>query len=53
MPAIIAAIRDEKVKGLVYVGATAPDEGETVADVFYRTQRAPAEAQTGSRSSTG
>src|SRR5215475_6426085 len=34
--AVIAATRDEKVKGLVYVAALAPDEGETVADVFYR-----------------
>ena len=31
--AVIAATRDEKVKGLVYVAALAPDEGETVADV--------------------
>src|SRR5271167_3241270 len=34
--AVIAATRDQKVKGLVYVAALAPDEGETVADVFYR-----------------
>jgi pimeloyl-ACP methyl ester carboxylesterase len=34
--AVIAATRDEKVKGLVYVAALAPDEGETIADVFYR-----------------
>jgi pimeloyl-ACP methyl ester carboxylesterase len=34
--AVIAATRDEKVKGLVYVAALAPDEGETVADVFNR-----------------
>src|SRR5580658_9626818 len=34
--AVIAATRDEKVKGLVYVAALAPDEGETVAEVFYR-----------------
>lgn len=34
--AVIAATRGEKVKGLVYVAALAPDEGETVADVFYR-----------------
>jgi pimeloyl-ACP methyl ester carboxylesterase len=34
--AVIAATRDEKVKGLVYVAALAPDEGETVADIFYR-----------------
>src|SRR6195952_2068340 len=34
--AVIAGIRDEKVRSLVYVAALAPDEGETVADVFYR-----------------
>jgi pimeloyl-ACP methyl ester carboxylesterase len=39
--AVIAATRDEKVKGLVYVAALAPDEGETVADVFYRIKPHP------------
>jgi pimeloyl-ACP methyl ester carboxylesterase len=39
--AVIAATRDERVKGLVYVAALAPDEGETVADVFYRTEPHP------------
>jgi pimeloyl-ACP methyl ester carboxylesterase len=39
--AVIAATRDEKVKALVYISALAPDEGETVADVFYRTQPHP------------
>jgi pimeloyl-ACP methyl ester carboxylesterase len=39
--AVIAATRDEKVRGLVYVAALAPDQGETVADVFYRTQPHP------------
>src|SRR5277367_6272260 len=39
--AVIAATRDETVKGLVYVAALAPDEGETVADVFYRTEPHP------------
>ena len=39
--AVIAATRDEKVKALVYVAALAPDEGETVADVFYRTDPHP------------
>ncbi len=34
--AVIGATRNEKVKALVYVAALAPDEGETVADVFYR-----------------
>src|SRR5882724_6290654 len=39
--AVIAATRDEKVRSLVYVAALAPDEGETVADVFYRTEPHP------------
>jgi pimeloyl-ACP methyl ester carboxylesterase len=39
--AVIAATRNEKVKGLVYVAALAPDEGETVADVFYRIEPHP------------
>src|SRR5271155_3040781 len=34
--AVIGASRNERVKLLVYVAALAPDEGETVADVFYR-----------------
>jgi pimeloyl-ACP methyl ester carboxylesterase len=39
--AVIAATRSDKVRGLVYVAALAPDEGETVADVFYRTEPHP------------
>ncbi len=39
--AVIAATRDQKVKALVYVSALAPDEGETVADVFYRAAPHP------------
>ena len=39
--AVIAATRDEKVKALVYVAALAPNEGETVADVFYRAEPHP------------
>lgn len=39
--AVIGAVRDEKVKALVYVAALAPDEGETVADVFYRAEPHP------------
>ncbi len=39
--AVIAATRDEKVKSLVYVAALAPDEGETVAQVFYRADPHP------------
>jgi pimeloyl-ACP methyl ester carboxylesterase len=35
--AVIGAARNEKVRSLVYVAALAPDEGETVADIFYRT----------------
>jgi pimeloyl-ACP methyl ester carboxylesterase len=34
--AVIAAAHDDRVKSLVYIAALAPDEGETVADVFYR-----------------
>ena len=34
--AVIAAVREERVKSLVYIAALAPDEGETVAKVFYR-----------------
>jgi pimeloyl-ACP methyl ester carboxylesterase len=39
--AVIAATRDPKVKALVYVAALAPDEGETVAQVFYRAEPHP------------
>src|SRR5580704_10956345 len=39
--AVIAATQDKKVKALVYISALAPDEGESVADVFYRTQPHP------------
>jgi pimeloyl-ACP methyl ester carboxylesterase len=34
--AVIAETRSSRVKALVYVTALAPDEGEKVADVFYR-----------------
>jgi pimeloyl-ACP methyl ester carboxylesterase len=34
--AVIATAQDDRVKSLVYIAALAPDEGETVADVFYR-----------------
>jgi pimeloyl-ACP methyl ester carboxylesterase len=34
--AVIAAVREDRVKSLVYIAALAPDEGETVANVFYR-----------------
>jgi len=39
--AVIAATHDDRVKALVYIAALAPDEGETVADVFYRTSPHP------------
>ena len=38
---VIAETHADKVKALVYVAALAPDEGETVADVFYRTEPHP------------
>jgi pimeloyl-ACP methyl ester carboxylesterase len=34
--AVIAATHSDKVKALVYVAGLAPDQGETVADVFNR-----------------
>src|ERR1700733_1247956 len=34
--AVIAATENDRVKLLIYVAALAPDEGETVAEVFYR-----------------
>lgn len=34
--AVIALARPARVRALVYVAALAPDEGEKVADVFYR-----------------
>jgi pimeloyl-ACP methyl ester carboxylesterase len=36
--AVIAAVEDSRVTALVYVAALAPDEGETVAQVFYRDE---------------
>lgn len=39
--AVIGAARAEKVRSLVYVAALAPDEGETVADVFQRAEPHP------------
>src|SRR4029077_6828841 len=35
---VIGAISEERVKSFVYVAALAPDEGETVAQVFYRDE---------------
>lgn len=37
--AVIAAVNDERVKALVYIAGLAPDEGETVAQVFYRDEK--------------
>jgi pimeloyl-ACP methyl ester carboxylesterase len=39
--AVIATANNERVKALVYVAALAPDEGETVAQVFYRDEAQP------------
>lgn len=39
--AVIATANDERVKALVYVAALAPDEGENVAQVFYRDEPHP------------
>jgi pimeloyl-ACP methyl ester carboxylesterase len=39
--AVIAAVNDERVKALVYIAALAPDEGETVAQVFHRDEPHP------------
>ncbi len=39
--AVIAETRDPKVASLVYIAGLAPDEGETVSDVFYRGQPHP------------
>jgi pimeloyl-ACP methyl ester carboxylesterase len=39
--AVIAAAQSEKIKSLVYIAALAPAEGETVADVFNRTEPHP------------
>lgn len=36
--AVIATADDERVKALVYVAALAPDQGETVAQVFYKDE---------------
>lgn len=36
--AVIGTADDQRVKALVYIAALAPDEGETVAQVFYRDE---------------
>ena len=39
--AVIAASTNERVQSLVFIAALAPDEGETVAEVFYRDKPHP------------
>jgi pimeloyl-ACP methyl ester carboxylesterase len=39
--AVMAASANERVQSLVFIAALAPDEGETVADVFYRDKPHP------------
>ena len=54
MPArVIGATRSDKVKALVYVAALAPDEGETVADVFYSRRRRIRRRPSSRRTRTG
>ncbi len=39
--AVIAAAPDDRVRALVFIAALAPDEGETVAQMFYRAEPHP------------
>jgi pimeloyl-ACP methyl ester carboxylesterase len=39
--AVISASTNGRVRGLVFISGLAPDEGETVAEVFYRGQPHP------------
>jgi pimeloyl-ACP methyl ester carboxylesterase len=39
--AVIAATTSDRVQSLVFIAALAPDEGETVAEVFYRAKPHP------------
>jgi pimeloyl-ACP methyl ester carboxylesterase len=39
--AVIASARPERIRALVYVSALAPEQGEKVADVFYRSEPHP------------
>jgi pimeloyl-ACP methyl ester carboxylesterase len=43
--AVISATTNERIGSLVFIAASAPDEGETVADVFYRGDPHPAAPQ--------
>jgi pimeloyl-ACP methyl ester carboxylesterase len=39
--AVVGAINQARVKSFVYIAALAPDEGETVAQMFYRDESHP------------
>jgi pimeloyl-ACP methyl ester carboxylesterase len=39
--AVIGATTNERVRSLVFIAALAPDEGETVAELFYREKPHP------------
>lgn len=39
--AVIAAVQEPRVRSLVYISALAPDQGETVAKVFYLNPNSP------------
>ena len=39
--AVVGAILEARVKSFVYIAALAPDEGETVAQAFYRDESHP------------
>lgn len=39
--AVIGACRNERVRSLVFIAALTPDEGETVAEIFYRGKPGP------------
>jgi pimeloyl-ACP methyl ester carboxylesterase len=45
--AVIGAANDDRLQALIYIAALAPDEGETVAQVFYRDERHPQAPQLG------
>jgi pimeloyl-ACP methyl ester carboxylesterase len=44
--AVIAETRDPEVAALVYIASLAPQEGETVADIFYRSEPHPKAPET-------
>jgi pimeloyl-ACP methyl ester carboxylesterase len=43
--AIIATVNDHRIKAQVYIAGLAPDEGETVAKVFYQDEKHPQSPQ--------